>query len=125
MNIYNETLNLALSFPSVKIYNNNVKNLNSLIGNLLKKKVKDRICSFSLIKEEKIFKNFDWDKLIDFKLNPPFIPNSDNLDYNKIMEDNQNDFSSIIEKDASTFKNFSDSKKNNIVDYDSKWADEF
>ena len=41
------------------------------------------------------------------------------------MEDNQNDFSSIIEKDASTFKNFSDSKKNNIVDYDSKWADEF
>ena len=129
LSIYNETMNLPLTFPIIKNNNNNfnigMKNINILIGNLLKKKVKDRICSFSKIKEEKLFKNFDWDKLIDFKINPPLIPikNIDE-DYFKIMNNNQNDFNSIINKEAIKFKN--ESHKNDYYEnYDSKWADEF
>ena len=130
LSIYNETMNLPLSFPIIKNGNSNfnigVNNINILIGNLLKKKVKDRICSFSLIKEEKLFKNFDWDKLIDFKINPPLIPikNIDE-DYYKIMNDNQNDFSIIINKEAIKYKKENRNKNDNYENYDSKWADEF
>ena len=123
IDIYKETVNQPLIFP---FNSSNFKDMNSLISNLLKKKVKERLCSFSLLKEEKIFSGFDWDKLIDFKLNPPFVPKSNiEEDYSKIMFENQDNFTNIINKEGNKFQNINENKKEHFDEYDDKWANEF
>ena len=123
IDIYKETVNQPLIFP---FNSSNFKDMNSLISNLLKKKVKERLCSFSLLKEEKIFAGFDWDKLIDFKLNPPFVPKSNiEEDYSKIMFENQDNFTNIINKEGNKFQSINESKKEHYEEYDDKWANEF
>ena len=41
---------------------------------LLNKKTSQRTCSFQSLKMCDYFENFNWDDLIEFKLNAPFIP---------------------------------------------------
>ena len=93
---------------------------------MLKKKVKERICSFTQVKEEKFFKSFDWDKLIDFKLTAPFIPKANiEEDYSKIIYENQDDFIYLINKESFKYQNINNGKDEHNEEYDSKWANEF
>jgi hypothetical protein len=41
---------------------------------ILYKKVNQRNCSFSKLKLTELFKDFEWDDLIDLKLKAPFTP---------------------------------------------------
>ena len=121
--IYKETVNQPLIFP---INSSSFKEVNELISNLLKKKVKERICSFTQVKEEKFFKSFDWDKLIDFKLKPPYIPKANiEEDYSKIIYENQEDFIYLINKESFKYQNINNGKDEHNEEYDSKWANEF
>ena len=121
--IYKETVNQPLIFP---INSSSFKDVNELISNLLKKKVKERICSFTQVKEEKFFKSFDWDKLIDFKLTAPFIPKANiEEDYSKIIYENQEDFIYLINKESFKYQNINNGKDEHNEEYDSKWANEF
>jgi hypothetical protein len=47
--------------------------------------VNHRICSFSKLKTLSLFKDFKFDELIDFKLKPPYIPET--LDFNNKFND--------------------------------------
>ena len=123
IDIYKETVNQPLYFP----YNtSHYTDINNLLSNLLKKKVKERLCNLNLIKGEKFFLNFDWDKLIDFKLKPPYIPKANiEEDYSKIMNENKEDFINIINKEAHKFQSVNEGKKEHYEEYDTKWANEF
>ena len=48
----------------------------------MKKKVNERICNFSLLKEDVIYENLEWDKLIDFQIVPPYVPQVDTININ-------------------------------------------
>ena len=41
---------------------------------LLDKKVNTRCCKVSTLKGTSFFKGFDWNKLLDFSIPPPFLP---------------------------------------------------
>ncbi len=53
--------------------------LNILIKCILNKKLNHRVCSFNKLKSMPFFYDFNWDDLIDFKLNPPFIPEVEDM----------------------------------------------
>jgi hypothetical protein len=58
---------------------NKSSDLNVFIKALLNKKVNQRICSFSKLKSLPFFADYVWDDLVDFKIKPPFIPQSEDL----------------------------------------------
>ena len=123
IDIYKETVNQQLYFPYNTSY---YTDINNLISNLLKKKVKERLCSLKKKKKENFFANFDWDKLIDFKLKPPYIPKTNiEEDYSKLMNENQNNFINFINKEIHKFQSINEGKKEHYEEYDSKWANEF
>ena len=85
LDIYKETINKKLSFPNFnknKNKNVNNENVNNFLEKLLKKKVNERICNFSLLKEDVVFEKFEWDKLIDFQIVPPYVPQVDTININ-------------------------------------------
>ncbi len=87
LEIYKETINKKLSFPNLNKNgknknNNNNENVNNFLEKLLKKKVNERICNFSLLKEDVIYENLEWDKLIDFQIVPPYVPQVDTININ-------------------------------------------
>jgi len=71
-----------LQFPSDS---NKNSELNSFIKALLNKKVNHRVCSISKLKSLPLFADYVWDDLLDFKIKPPFIPQTEDLskDINK------------------------------------------
>ena len=75
--IYKEILRSNFSFPND---NNKVSKANSLIKCLLKKKVNERICNVSSLKKKPFFEGFDFDKLVDLRLKPPYKPTKHNFD---------------------------------------------
>lgn len=71
IDIYREILRKALNFPRDSM---KYSNINSFIKNLLSKKVNERVCNVSKLKHKPFFEGFEFDKLNDFQLEPPFIP---------------------------------------------------
>lgn len=69
---YKEILEDELKFPD-----NSNKELNSLLSSLMNKNEKSRYSSLQTIKSHLVFKDFNWDDLLRFKLKPPFIPGKD------------------------------------------------
>ena len=53
-----------------------------MISDLLTKKVNQRICNVTTLKNRPFFADFDFDKLNDFKLTPPFVPVYNDLSEN-------------------------------------------
>ena len=68
--LYENILNLKLYFSN----DSKSENFNQLICNLLEKNQKNRISSFKVIKNQKFFKNFDFEALNKFMIKPNFIP---------------------------------------------------
>ena len=49
-----------------------------------------RVCNFNLLKTHNFFQDFDFEQLLSFNINPPFIPKANkNIDANIIQECNE------------------------------------
>ena len=93
---------------------------------LLDKKVNTRCCKVSTLKGTSFFKGFDWNKLLDFSIPPPFLPLEFPLDKSlfnsresferKIVLDEQNSKAYKMEQIREDF----DNNYNN-----GKWAEDF
>ena len=122
IDIYKEVLKKSLIFPSE---NNKFANVNSFIRELLAKKVNERICNFSKLKQKPFFENFDFNKLNDFQLEPPYRPPKS--DMNKFLR-NTEPYESIF-KDEKESINPNKKKKNKNddenSDYDPNWVEVF
>lgn len=115
LDIYKEIKSKKVSFPvNDKKYND----VNRMIGNLLEKNPLIRPCNFSILKDYSLFRGYPWNKLIDFRLNPPFKPKAHN--YKKDMN-LLNPYELIINRAVD--------KENLLVgedhDKDRIWAEEF
>ena len=99
---------------------------------MLNKKVNLRLCDFDKIQKNTIFEKFNWDDLIDFKLEPKLIPFIENLDF--IMENTTSSLSVVmknfsnveglkheIDEDENQF----DEENESFGDYNLRWDDEF
>ena len=118
--IYKDVLKNNFSFP---IENTKVSSVNIFIKCLLNKKVNERICSVSTLKKKTFFDKFDFGKLIDLRLKPPFKPAMKSFD-RYLKEDNP--FEKYVKEDNTFKKNGKDNKDNYVPpDYDPNWADVF
>ena len=116
--IYKDILHQEFFFPSE---NEKYASVNSLIRNLLTKKVNQRCCNITLLKHKPFFNEFDWTKLNDFKLIPPFVPPQNDL---SVHLDKENHYENYVKEDHGHY-----TKKNNkdsyTAGYDRRWAEEF
>jgi cGMP-dependent protein kinase len=121
LEVYKEILKNTFSFPNDS---NKVAKANMLITCLLNKKVNERICNVSSLKKKPFFEGFQFDKLIDLRLKPPFKPTTKSFD--KYLKEN-NPYSNMIKEDFTINKKNKEYINNNEIppDYEPNWADEF
>ena len=93
IDIYKEVLKKSLVFP---YDSNQYKKINNFIKELLTKKVNERTCNVSKLKKNEFFKGFDFDKLNDFQLDPPFKPDKKVLSY--YLKDTNNYMKALLKK---------------------------
>ena len=124
IDIYKEILKKTLSFPKDGY---KFEKVNIFIKELLAKKVNERVCNFSKLKQKEFFQNFDFDKLNDFQLEPPFKPEKKDLTrYFKETKPYESIFK--IEK-QSTIHSINKRRRNKDEDedsdYDPNWMEIF
>jgi len=119
--IYKDVLKNNFSFPTEST---KVSSVNLFIKCLLNKKVNERVCNVSTLKKKIFFDKFEFGKLIDLRLKPPFKPSIKSFD-RYLKEDNP--FEKFVKEDNTIKKNGRDVNKDNYIppDYDPNWADEF
>ena len=118
--IYKDILRKDYSYPSD---NKKVINVNNFIDCLLNKKVNERICNVSKLKKMPFFEGFEFDKLIEFRLKPPFKPNIQS--FKKYLKE-ENPYTNYVKDDNANKKKRVEYEDNEIpLDYDPNWADEF
>ena len=118
--IYKEILKSNFSFP---VENAKVSSVNLFIKCLLNKKVNERVCSVGILKKKSFFEKFEFGKLIDLRLKPPFKPIVKNFE--KFLK-TENPFINLVKEDNIAKTNEKDNKDNYIPpDYKHNWADEF
>ena len=118
--IYKEVLKNNFSFPNEK---KNVSNVNAFISCLLSKKVNQRICNVSALKKKEFFEGFEFDKLNDLRLKPPYKPNVQN--FNKYLN-RENPYEKYVKEDNLNKTKGKESEDNYIPsDYDPNWAEQF
>ena len=124
MEVYRETIKKDLSLP----YKGD-KNVNSFIKAVLTKNVAKRLCTLEAAKKHPLFKDMNWNDLIDFHMRPPFIPEPMKIktfkDYTeKYLVHLENELKSGKSKKKvtvlSSYDNDEDSES-----YPVNWADEF
>ena len=111
--IYKDILHKELVFPSEEARYDKV---NSFMKDVLKKKVNLRICSVNLLKGKPFFEGFEWDKLIEFKLQPPYVPEVHTMD--GVLDDKHKPFVAHLQEESAKIKD-------KRFHYHDKWADEF
>ena len=86
VDIYYQILNKKLQLP----YEPKFNNINSFFKIILSKNLMQRVCNFNLLKTHNFFQDFDFEQLLSFNINPPFIPKvNKNIDANIIQECNE------------------------------------
>ena len=123
--IYKEVLKKNVSFPTE---NSKVSNLNIFIKNLLAKKVNERLCNVSKLKQKPFFEGFDFNKLNDFQLDPPYKPVKN--DMSKFLKDTETPYESVLKEEKETNIHSHKKKKKNEddeenSDYDPNWIKVF
>ena len=117
--IYKEIIHKEISFPSE---NPQYVKVNMFIKELLQKKVNQRICNVRILKSKPFFEGFDWDKLVDFKLVPPYIPGKNDMsNYLKI----KNPFERMVMEDIQNGNEGGKKHSEAPPNYNKNWADEF
>ena len=117
--IYKDVLKNNFTFPTEST---KVTSVNIFIKCLLNKKVNERVCNVSSLKKKSFFDKFEFDKLNDLKLKPPFKPNVKSFD-RYLKEDNP--FEKYVKEDNTIKKGGKDNSNDIPPDYDPDWADEF
>ena len=117
--IYKDVLKNNFTFPTEST---KVSSVNIFIKALLNKKVNERVCNVSVLKKKTFFEGFEFDKLNDLKLKPPFKPNMKNFD--RYLKEN-NPYENFVKEDNTAKKGGKDNSNDIPADYDPKWADEF
>ena len=100
--------------------------VNSFIRCLLKKKTSKRLCSLDSAKKHSFFKNFNWEDLVEFKIQPPFIPQFTHLerfDEKKQKYEEHIKYEEMRNGDNNTLLSSYDDDGDII--YPSNWVDEF
>ena len=123
IDIYKEVLKKSLVFPSE---NNKFANANSFIRDLLAKKVNERICNVSKLKQKPFFEGFEFNKLNDFQLEPPYKPVKNDLTkffkettpYEKILKEEK-------ESVVPSHKKKKKVEEDENSDYDPNWIEVF
>ena len=122
IDIYKEVLKKNLIFPSE---NSKFANVNSFIKELLTKKVNERLCNVSKLKLKPFFEGFNFNKLNDFQLEPPFKPNKNDLSrFLKKTEPYENIFKDEKESTISP-KRKKNKEEDENSDYDPNWIEVF
>ena len=124
IDIYKEVLKKNLVFPSE---NNKYASVNSFIRELLAKKVNERLCNVSKLKQKPFFEGFEFNKLNDFQLEPPYKPPVKN-DISKFLK-NTEPYESIFKDEKESNIGSNKKKKNRDddenSDYDPNWVEVF
>ena len=121
MEIYKEIVNNDYVFPSNKT---KYKYINELINALLEKNVSKRCCKAKDLKRFTFFKGYEWDKLNDFSIVPPYIPKI--IDLSNVTQMDSNPFEKEIEKEGSeVLDDTTCDAISSSTQYDNNWADEF
>ena len=118
--IYKDILHKDFIFPSE---NAKYSNVNGLISDLLTKKVNQRICNVTTLKNRPFFADFDFDKLNDFKLTPPFVPVYNDLTEN--LSNLEKPYEDLVSQDNYVGVNKKEKDDYCPAGYDRHWADEF
>ena len=122
IDIYKDVLKKNLVFPSE---NSKYTNVNSFIKELLTKKVNERLCNVSKLKHKPFYEGFDFNKLNDFQLNPPYKPVKNDL--NKIFKETT-PYESILKEEKESTPQHKKKKKHDDdddEDYNPNWFEEF
>ena len=123
IDIYKDVLKKSLVFPSE---NNKVAAVNSFIKELLAKKVNERLCNVSKLKQKSFFEGFEFNKLNDFQLEPPFKPAKNDLSkFLKNLEPYENIFKDEKESVFSPSKKKKNKDEDENSDYDPNWVEVF
>ena len=122
IDIYKEVLKKNLVYPKDS---NKFVNVNEFIKELLSKKVNERVCNVSKLKQKPFFEGFEFNKLNDFQLQPPFKP--EKKDMSKYFQETK-PYESIFSNERD---GYSPKKKRNKddddddSDYDPNWVENF
>ena len=121
IDIYKDVLKKNLVFPTE---NSKFSNVNSFIKELLTKKVNERLCNVSKLKHKPFFEGFDFNKLNDFQLSPPYKPIKNDL--TKFFKETT-PYESILKEDKEPTPQHKKKKKNDDddEDYNPNWFEEF
>ena len=123
IDIYKEVLKKTLSFPSD---NNKYSNVNSFIRELLAKKVNERLCNVSKLKQKAFFEGFEFNKLNDFQLEPPYKQvKNDMSKFLKNLEPYENILKEEKESIISPSKKKKSKEEDEYSDYDPNWIEVF
>lgn len=131
MEIYKEVIKKEVTLPS-----RGDATVNSFISYLLKKKVNERLCSLDMAKKHAFYKDFVWEDLIDFHLEPPFVPKET---HTSKLSEYRTKYIDFLKEEENKVKINDDTKKHNKYNNDSKdysddddavsypkdWVDEF
>ena len=126
IDIYKEVLKKHLEFP---YDSNKFKIVNGFIKELLAKKVNERICNVSKLKKAEFFKGFDFDKLNDFQLEPPFKPEKKDLSY--FLKETKTLYESTFKEEKDYSLNPAKKKRKEVEDnyedsdYEPNWVEAF
>ena len=124
IDIYKEVLKKNLAFPKDS---NKYGKVNEFISELLSKKVNERVCNVSKLKQKSFFEKFEFNKLNDFQLDPPYKP--EKKDMSKYFQETKT-YESIFkdEKDSNVFspsKKKKNKEEDEDSDYDPNWVEVF
>jgi serine/threonine protein kinase len=118
MNIYYDIVKSDLILPF-----NTEKNFSEFITKILNKDPKCRLSSLNSAKNEKFFYCFNWDDIIDMKMDPPFIP-TNKYQIKECLNNKEKKYTDMVKHFEMTSLSLSSSLKDNISN-NSLWADEF
>ena len=117
--IYKEIIHKEFTFPNDS---EKYSKVNRYIKELLTKKVNMRICNVAVLKKKPFFCDFDWDRLNDFKLIPPYVPPHKDLSANLSIE---NSFEKYVSEDNNNHYSKKDRNEVSPPGYDRRWAEVF
>lgn len=122
MEVYRDVLKREVTLPS-----KGDPVVNSFIRALLRKKVTERLCSLDNAKKHEFYKGFNWSDLVDFSMQPPYVPKLAKLknfaDYKvNYLEHLSEENSGSNHNDESILSSYED---DGALDYPKNWVDEF
>ena len=124
IDIYKDVLKKNLTFPKDS---SKYGKVNEFISELLAKKVNERVCNVSKLKQKPFFEKFEFSKLNDFQLELPYKP--EKKDMSKYFQETKT-YESIFkdEKDSISVTNKKKKKQeddDDDSDYDPNWIENF